>query len=64
MEDQGTLDPSNEHHIAALHYVFLPIINRHLMLIMEGHNRGPISTEHNIHIYIYIYIYSDKQVIS
>lgn len=47
MEDQGILDPSNEHHIAALHYVFLPIINRHLMLFMEGHNRGPISTEHN-----------------
>ena len=47
MEDQGILDPSNEWHLAALHYVFLPIINRHLKLFAEGHNRAPISTEQN-----------------
>ena len=47
MESQGVLDPSNEHHIAALHYVFLPIINQHLMLFMKGHNKAPISTEKN-----------------
>lgn len=47
MESQGILDPSDEHHIAALHYVFLPIINRHLMLFTKGHNKAPISTEKN-----------------
>ena len=47
MESQGVLDPSDEHHIAALHYVFLPIINWHLMLFTKGHNRAPISTEQN-----------------
>ena len=45
MEDEGILDPSNEHHLAALQYVFLPIINRHLKLFTEDHNRAPISTE-------------------
>ena len=47
MEDEGILNPSSEQHLAALHYVYLPIINRHLMLFTEGHNRGPISTEQN-----------------
>ena len=47
MEDQGILDPSNESHLAALHYVFLPIINRHLKLFTEGHNWAPISPEQN-----------------
>ena len=47
MEDEGILNPSNEKHLAALHYVYLPIINRHLMLFTAGHNTGPISTEQN-----------------
>ena len=47
MEECGILDASNELHLAALHYVFLPRINRHLSLFTEGHNRGPIGTEHN-----------------
>lgn len=47
MEDEGILDPSNEHHMAALNFVYLPIINRHLRLFTEGHNKGPISTEQN-----------------
>ncbi len=47
MEDQGILDPSNECNLAALHYVFLPIINRHLKVFAEGHNRAPVSTEQN-----------------
>ena len=45
MEDEGILNLSNEQHLSALHYVYLPIINRHLLLFTEGHNRGPISTE-------------------
>ena len=47
MESQGILDPSDEHHIAALHYVFLPIINRHLMLFTKRLNKTPISMEKN-----------------
>ena len=41
IEDEGILNPSNEKHLAALHYVYLPIIKRHLMLFTAGHNRGP-----------------------
>ena len=47
MESQGFLDPSDEHRIAALHLVFLPIINRYLMLFTKGHNKAPISMEKN-----------------
>ena len=47
MEGCGILDSSNELHLAALHYVFVPRINRHLSLFADGHSRSPISTEHN-----------------
>ena len=47
MEECRLLDVTNELHLDALHYVFLPRINRNLSLFAEGHNRGPISTEHN-----------------
>ena len=47
MEECGILDNSNELHLAALHFVFVPRINRHLSLFTDGHNRSPISTEHN-----------------
>ena len=46
MEACGVLDITNELHLAALHYVFLPLINRNL-LVCRGHNRGALSTEHN-----------------
>ena len=48
MENCGILDPANEVHLFALHYVYLPRIQRNLdLLITVGHNRGPLSTEHN-----------------
>ena len=47
MEECGILDNANELHLAALHYVFVPRINRHLSLFTDGHNRSPISTERN-----------------
>ena len=47
MEECGILDHSNELHLTALHYVFVPRINRHLALFADGHNSSPISTEHN-----------------
>ncbi|RMX42821.1 hypothetical protein pdam_00025611 [Pocillopora damicornis] len=47
MEECGILDNANKLHLAALHYVFVPRINRHLSLFTDGHNRSPISTERN-----------------
>ena len=47
MEDSGILDPSNEIHIFALHYVFLPRLNSQLTQFANGHARAPISIEHN-----------------
>ena len=48
MEECLLLDPSNEIHIFALHFVFLPRVNRHLRIFSSGHNNGPISTERNM----------------
>ena len=48
MEDCGILDASNEYHLAALHYVFQPRINRSLDIFKSSHNSGPISTERNM----------------
>ena len=47
MENFHILEPSNECHLFALRYVFLPRIQRNLDLFKEGHSRGPLSTEHN-----------------
>ena len=45
MEDCGLLDPSNETHVTAFHYVYKPRINTSLGLFINGHNEGPINTE-------------------
>ena len=45
MEECGMLDLSNEVHLFALHFVYLPRINRNLEVFAQGHNRAPISTE-------------------
>ena len=47
MEDQGLLSPLNEKHMYALHYVFLPRINRSLHHFANGWNHHPIRTTHN-----------------
>lgn len=47
MEDCGILDPSNEVHLLALHYVFLPRLNKQLSQFVSAHSRAPVSTEHN-----------------
>ena len=44
MESSCVLDPTNELHLFALHFVFVPRINENLKLFWEGHNRGPISS--------------------
>ena len=45
MENCGILDPSNEVHMFALHHVFLPRINRNLVMFQKAYNRSPLSTE-------------------
>ena len=44
MENSGMLDPSNELHLFALHFFYVPRINQTLELFSQGHNRA-ISTE-------------------
>ena len=47
MEVSGMLDPCNKVDMYALHYVFLPRINRNLDEFAAAHSRAPISTERN-----------------
>ena len=47
MEEHGLLDPTDEIHLFALHYVFLPRINQNLEIFRESHNKAPLSTEKN-----------------
>ena len=44
MEQQGILDPLNELHLASLHYVYRPRINRALEIFSEGWNNHGIRT--------------------
>ena len=45
MESCEILEPSNELHLFALHYVFLPRINRNLQIFKGAYNSAPLSTE-------------------
>ena len=45
MESCDILEPSNGLHLFALHYVFLPRINRNLQIFKEGYNSAPLSAE-------------------
>ena len=49
MEECSLLDPSNEIHIFALHYVYLPRINRHLRIFSSGHNNGLLQLRRSNH---------------
>lgn len=44
MEDTHLLDPINEHHLYALHYIFLPRINRGLQTFRDAWNHHQIRT--------------------
>lgn len=44
MEQQGLLDPLNEHHLWALHFVFLPRINKTLGEFVRSWNHHPLRT--------------------
>lgn len=47
LEYEGILNPDNESHLWCLHYVFIPIINRHLNNWREAYVQHPLRTEHN-----------------
>ena len=44
MEHQGLLNPLNEYHLWALHFVFLPRINKSLNEITQSWNNYPLRT--------------------
>jgi hypothetical protein len=45
LERHNMLDPINEAHLCALHYIFLPRINQALIHFQESWNHHPVSTE-------------------
>ena len=47
MEESGLLERSNSLHLFALHYIFLPRINRVVDSFVEAWNHHPVRTEHN-----------------
>ena len=47
MEQNDLLHPLNEKHLFALHYIYIPRINRALTLFMNGWNHHPIRTAHH-----------------
>ncbi|XP_063397451.1 uncharacterized protein LOC134681741 [Mytilus trossulus] len=47
MELKNIFDITNEYHLYALHYVFLPRINERLKSFAFQYNNHPVSTEHN-----------------
>ena len=47
LEDSGRLESSNPHHIFAIHYVYVPRINRHLESWRQGYLQHRIRTAGN-----------------
>jgi hypothetical protein len=47
LEADGYLDVDNEKHLALLHFIFLPRINRGLEKFRDGWNSHPLSSERN-----------------
>lgn len=47
MEDNQLLDPANDIHLFALHYVFIPRINEHLLEWKQAWMFHPLSSAHN-----------------
>ena len=48
LEQYGLLDPLNENDVCALHYVYMPRINRALAEFQRQHNNHPLRTERNL----------------
>ena len=47
LEEQGLLNPDDDVHLFALHYVYIPRINQALLCFKDGWNNHGIRTEHN-----------------
>ncbi len=47
LESHDLLDPTNEIHLYALHYIYLPRINKAVNVFRESWNHHSIRTEHN-----------------
>ena len=54
MEVEGFLDPLNEIHLAALHYVYLPVINDELKVWTSTWSRDRLRTTRSLPIRIWI----------
>ena len=54
MEVEGFLDPLNEIHLAALHYVYLPVINDELKVWSSAWSRHRLRTTRSLPIRIWI----------
>ena len=46
MEDEGILDPLNQIHLAALHYVYLKLINKRLEQTQNENHKNITVTSH------------------
>ena len=46
LEYQGLLNPVNEYHLFALHYVFIPCLNKSLDDFLQSWNSHSLRTEH------------------
>ena len=47
MEDNGLLDINDETDLGSLEYVFIPRINKHINMFLDGYHNHPIRTEGN-----------------
>ncbi|MEQ2173488.1 hypothetical protein GOODEAATRI_032596 [Goodea atripinnis] len=47
LESEGLLNPDNEFRLYALHWTFLPQLNRHLYFFKEGWNNHRLCNEGN-----------------
>ena len=48
LEECGLLNPENENDLYALHYVYIPRVNRALEEFRQQHNSHPLRTEENL----------------
>lgn len=47
LEGQGYLEVGDDRHLFALHYIYLPVINKCLLDFKEAYNHHPLRTERN-----------------
>ncbi len=50
LEECNLLDPQNDRHIFALHYIYLPRLNKSLQSFKEAWNKHGLRTESNLKV--------------